>query len=186
MLSAANIVFRSYDVQGCLGSSSNVNSKRGKGTHQKAQSTPTLLPWPAQHQFSVTHRSAMQKTQIMFKQRKYETTLRLLRHRSGRRDGLTSRLLGDRCCGCGLALANVALGGRDGVVVLLCPGRGLGPLGILPCFEQSVSSRIDNNPIHLNLQGPSSLSSQPPGQVHSPPNCLGRFSLGICARSSFW
>lgn len=35
-----------------------------------------------------------------------------------------------------------------------------------------------------SCHGPSSLSSQPPVQLHVPPNCVGRFSAGICFRSS--
>ena len=166
--------------------------KRGsskKYSSKKAQSTPTPLPWPAQHQIlrDPLVRHAKDTQTHVETTKSHETALRrLLRHSGGRRDGLPGGLLGDRCCGCGLAFADMAVGGGDGVVALLCPGRGLGPLGILPCFEQSVSSRVDDDRVYLHLQGPSSLSSQPPGQVHSPPNCLGRFSLGICARSSFW
>lgn len=59
--------------------------------------------------------------------------LRLLGRR--RRDSLASGLLSNRSGVCGLAYADVALGCGNGVVVLLCPGRGLGPLGILPCCE---------------------------------------------------
>jgi len=37
-----------------------------------------------------------------------------------------------------------------------------------------------------SCHGPASDNSQPPSQRHSPPNLLGRFSLGICFNSSAW
>jgi hypothetical protein len=137
-----------------------------------------------QHQFTIAHRPATQKTQVILKQRKRETWLRLLkrRHRSSLANGLPS----DWCGGCRVALPDVALSGRDGVFVLLGPCWGLGPLGILPCFEQSVYLQVESNILFINLQGPWSLSWQPPAHSQSPPNCLGRFSLGICASNSFW
>lgn len=59
-------------------------------------------------------------------------TLNLLGVRRG--SGLTGGLLDCWGCGSRLALADVAVGGGDGVVcLLLLPCRLLGPLRILPC-----------------------------------------------------
>ena len=120
------------DMQKCLGGSS--NSKR---VLVKAQSKPTPLQWP--HNTTPFHRGPLArhaKDTIQVEEHKRETMVCLLRcGSSGRhRSSLAGGLLGDRSCGCGLAFADVALGGGDGVAALLCPRRLLGPLRILPCF----------------------------------------------------
>jgi hypothetical protein len=86
-----------------------------------------------QHRFTIAHWPATQKTQVILKQRERETRLDLLRRRH--RSSVASRLSSDGCGRYRLTFADVALGGRDGVVVLLGPCWGLSPLGILPCFE---------------------------------------------------
>jgi hypothetical protein len=76
---------------------------------------------------------AMQKTKVVLNIRTYyKPILSLLR--SGRRHGLASGVLDSAGHSGRLAFADVALGGRDGVLAsVLGPGGLLGPLGILPC-----------------------------------------------------
>lgn len=70
--------------------------------------------------------------EFVSKTRTNKMTLNLLGVR--RRNWLAGGLLDSRGCGSRLALADVAVGGRDGVVrLLLLPCRLLGPLRILPC-----------------------------------------------------
>lgn len=80
---------------------------------------------------------AMQKTQKPTGTNKNRSTSSDLVQLLGNARGLAGRLLYGCSTSCGsgggLAFANVALGGGDGVVALLRPRRLLGPLRILPC-----------------------------------------------------